>query len=116
MAAKQNFTIEQGASFNQPLIWKAQSGQAIKLGGWAAKMQLRKTVDDQNVILELSTENGRIALGATTGVIALSVTDEDTALLTPGTYVYDLLMSAPDGSKTRLIEGSVLVKAGVTRD
>lgn len=115
MAAKQNFTIEQGATFKSRLIWKTQTGQVIKLIGWSAKMQIRKTVDDPTVVLELSTVNGRIALGGTTGTVDLTIADEDSALMTPGTYVFDLLLEDPTGAKTRLIEGRITVAAGVTR-
>jgi hypothetical protein len=40
---------------------------------------------------------------------------EDTLSLKEGRYVYDILITDNDGIKTRVIEGMVLVREGVTR-
>ena len=37
------------------------------------------------------------------------------ANLTAGRYLYDLLITAPDTTKTRVVEGIVVVLPGVTR-
>ena len=115
MAGKLTLTIEQGATFRHRLVWRGKNGKPVNLTGWTGKLQFRKTHESPTVILELSTENGRMIFGGVTGTIDLLVTDEDTLHLLPDTYVHDLLLSAPDGSKERLVEGKGVVTPGVTR-
>lgn len=43
------------------------------------------------------------------------MTAANTALLSPGRYLYDLLITAPGGTKTRVVEGIVTVTPGVTQ-
>ena len=53
--------------------------------------------------------------GNANGEITLSMTAANTANLTPGRSVFDLLITAPNGTKTRVIEGIVVVSPGVTQ-
>ena len=115
MAAKLKLEIEQRATFQHRLVWKGSNGKPIDLTNWSALLQVRKTYSNETTIIELSTANGRITLGGTAGTIDLLIEDEDTALLVPDTYEYDLLLSAPDGSKDRLVEGKCVVTPGVSR-
>jgi hypothetical protein len=45
----------------------------------------------------------------------MAMTGANTANLTPGRYVYDLLLTSGAGVKTRVIEGIVTVMPSVTR-
>ena len=78
-------------------------------------MQVRETVTSQDFLLELTTENSRIALGGALGTITLSVASNITAQLLPGQYVYDLELVSGGGQKTTLVGGNFKVKAQVTR-
>ena len=53
--------------------------------------------------------------GNANGQITLTMTAAETANLTPGRYVYDLLITDGSGSKSRVIEGIVSVLPGTTR-
>jgi len=107
--------IEQGATYNQPLVWKDSSGTAVNVTGYTARMQIRKTVDATTIILTLTTENGRIIVGGANGLITLLVSAADTAALTTFCGVYDLEVISPAGVVTRLLEGQVEVSKEVTR-
>mgnify|MGYP003115936612 CR=1 FL=1 len=49
----------------------------------------------------------------TQGILKIALAASATALLKPGRYVYDVLLN--DGAeRTRVIEGSALVTAGIT--
>jgi hypothetical protein len=43
------------------------------------------------------------------------MTAANTANLTPGRQVFDLLITAPSTIKTRVVEGIIVVSPGVTR-
>jgi hypothetical protein len=115
-AAKVNLpVIEQGATYRHTLYWKDAAGLAIDLFACTAKMQIRVTADSSAVICELSTVNGRLILTATEGKIELVIPSSVTKAIKPITAVYDLEVSFTNGDVIRLIEGSVVVKAEVTR-
>lgn len=105
---------EQGATFQLPLVWRQANGQPVDLTGWTAKMDVRKTKQSPTVLVELSTENGRITLGGTAGTVELEIPATITAGFEAGAYVYDLdLMN--ESTVYRLIEGSFVVDGEVTR-
>lgn len=107
--------IEQGATYKHTLVWQDGNGLAIDMTGCTAKMQVRPSVASPDILIELSTTNGRISIIPLDGRISLYVSDEDTAVLTPAKAVYDLEIYLPNGEVIRLIEGKVTIKAEVTR-
>ena len=56
-----------------------------------------------------------IVTGNANGEITLSMTAANTAILVPGRQVFDLLITAPDTTKTRVVEGVIVISPGVTR-
>ncbi len=48
------------------------------------------------------------------GIISISLTSDQTATLKPGRYVYDVKLTS-NGKEFKAVEGSALVRAGVTR-
>ena len=50
-----------------------------------------------------------------TGEITMSMAANDTANLSPSRYYYDLLITAGDGTKTRVIEGIATIAPSITR-
>ena len=50
-----------------------------------------------------------------TGEITMSMAAIDTANLSPSRYYYDLLITAGDGTKTRVIEGIATIAPSITR-
>jgi hypothetical protein len=53
--------------------------------------------------------------GNANGEITLSMTAANTANLTPGRMVFDLLITSPASVKTRVIEGIIVISPGVTQ-
>lgn len=113
--AKLKFTIYQGATFRRPLRWLNPDKTPIDLTGCAARMQVREDIDAPAVLLELSTDNGRIALGGTAGTVELLVDAVTTAAIAWESGVWDLEIAHPGGDVTRLAEGPISVRREVTR-
>lgn len=113
--AQKNLVIPAGSTWSQIATWKTGDPPVpVNLSGYSARMQIRQT-HGSGVVFELTTSNGRIALGTTNGQITLSAAAVDTAALAAGLYIYDLELISPNGSVTRLLQGSVTVSPEVTR-
>jgi hypothetical protein len=112
-----NITCNQGATFSRTLTWRDAAKKAIDITGYTARMQVRSTADSAIVVIELTTDNGRIDTSTSPllGQVSLSIAAVDTAALAPGLYVYDLELVSPAGDVNRIIEGNFVVKAEVTR-
>jgi hypothetical protein len=52
---------------------------------------------------------------AAAGELTVAMSAANTANLTPGRGVYDLLITSPTGVKTRVVEGIVTILPAVTR-
>ena len=53
--------------------------------------------------------------GNANGEITLSMTAANTANLSPGRQVFDLVITSPTGVKTRVVEGVIVISPGVTK-
>lgn len=114
-AVQQNILIEQGATFQLELLWKNPDESPINLTGYTARMQVRKKHSDTAKVLDLTTQNGKIAITPLLGKINVNVPSADTEDIAIKTGVYDLEVESAGGIVTRLIEGCVTVTPEVTR-
>jgi hypothetical protein len=107
-----NIVINSGADFIQSFSLEgAESGSPFDLTGHGVNAQFRKWSGSSTSVSFATT----ITNPPTLGEIYLSLSAEDTLSLKEGRYVYDILITDNDGIKTRVIEGMVLVREGVTR-
>lgn len=84
------------------------------LAGYTARLQVKDKVGG-TVLLELTTENGGIALDDTEKTITLTVSAEDTAAITDWTKgVYDLELVSPGDVVTAVLTGKVTVEPEIT--
>lgn len=111
MAAYVEITIEQGANLTSTVTVNDTQGDAVNLSTYSASAQLRKSYysSSANTLSAIITGNAN-------GQITLSMTAANTANLTPGRYVYDLIITnSVDNSVTRVVEGTAVVLPSVTR-
>lgn len=113
LAGQYDITIEAGATFGLSLTYVNETGEAVDLTGYTARMQLRTAIGDANPVIELTTSNNRIDIDTDTNVITLSISASDTAGLS-GSGVYDLEIITGT-TVERLLEGNYTVVAEVTR-
>lgn len=105
----------QGSTFTLPITWKDENNAPINLTGYTARAQARERVDSPTAFINLTTENGGIALGGAAGTITLSMSAAATASIVEESGVWDLEMIAPSGAVTRLLEGKISIAKEVTR-
>ena len=113
---KRKLTILQGATFRKRWTWKP-GGVPMDFTGCKARMQVRAEIGSTVVLLELTTENGGIVLGAEPGTIDLYISAIDTAVIAWESGVFDLEIQYAAGPDEvdRLIYGAVTVSREVTR-
>jgi hypothetical protein len=113
---KKNLLIYQGATFDEVVTWKVGEAQTpVNLTGCTARAHVRSVLEDTVVLMELTTSNGRIELGGTTGIVRLLISATDTAAINWTEAVYDLEIVFADGTVRRLLAGNVKVSPEVTR-
>ena len=110
MASISNIFIDQGATFTTTVTVTDSNGDAVNLSGYSVAAQIRKTfLSSSAPAFTASISN------ASSGEITISLTDTQTTALEAGRFVYDVLITASGGTKTRVVEGQVTVNPSVTR-
>lgn len=116
MAARYDFYINQGTTWSVSLTYKDEVGNPVDLSNYTAKMQVRPSVESQKVLLELSTQNGKISIDGPNGRVQLQLEPQDTTNLGQVRRgVYDLEMTSPSQVVDRLLEGTIFFRPEVTR-
>lgn len=110
MAAYSEIYVEQNAEFSTTINLKDSQGDVINLSGYSASSQMRKSY------YSTSASSFNVSVSNTaTGEITVAMNSANTANLTPGRYMYDVIITSPQSQVTRVVEGIVNVLAGVTR-
>jgi len=111
MASISNLYIDAASNFSTTVTVTDTAGLPLDLTGYTALSQVRKSYPSSLI----ATITSVFVADRTTGNITLSLTDIQTKTLETGRYVYDLVITDSGGTKTRVIEGQVIVNPGVTR-
>lgn len=111
-----NLLIEQGATFKRQVLVRTGSPPlAVDLTGYTAKMQVRSTVSAADPAPLTLTHTAGLTLGGAAGTIDIRIEAAQTDPWPFKTAVYDLEITSPDGTVTRLLKGTVTVDQEVTR-
>lgn len=111
MAAFVEIFIEQGANLSSTVTVTDLSGYTVNLFTYSAASQIRKSYysSSANNLVATITNNSA-------GEITLSMTAANTANLSPGRYLYDLIVTdSTTKTVTRVVEGIAVVLPSVTR-
>ena len=106
-----NIVINAGSDFSQSfsLVESDDSGP-LDLTGYTIDAQFRKHAGSSSKH-DFTTN----LLNATAGELLISLSASASNVPKPGRYVYDIVITNAAGEKTRVVEGSVLLREGVTR-
>ena len=118
MAARwDKWVLEQGATFSKRFVIK-ENGTPKNLTGYTARMQIRRTKDSADAVVDMRTEagfDGLISLGDLTGEVILNVPESFTKeIVVFGRCVYDFEL-VTGAVVTRLMEGVITISQEVTR-
>ena len=110
MAAFSELNLEQYANFSTTINVEDTSGTAINLFGYSAASQIRKSYYSTT-----ATNFTASVTGVANGEVTISMTAANTANMSAGRYLDDLVITSPASVKTRVVEGIVVVLPGVTQ-
>jgi len=124
-AGRYSFVIEQGATTNIQINWTDESGSAVDLSGYHARMQIRPGVQSDTIYLSLSSSLDSDGTGINlsgsnfetplqSGSLAIYISADTTTDLDFNEAYYDLEM-VKQNTVTRLLEGKVKLSKNVTR-
>lgn len=115
MAASNELIIDQYATFLTSFTWQTKSsGLPVNLTGYSAELQIRHTAKDAVAVISLSDEAG-LVINELAGKVSVEISASATGALTPGKYVWDLVLTSAAAQKKRLVGGVATVVVGVTR-
>lgn len=110
LSAVTNLVVYQGADFETNFYVTNDNGSSFNLTGYLGASKIKKHYES-SASTDLTVE---ITTPEVVGAVKLSLTNAVTSAMTPGKYVYDVVLTAPDGTKSRVLEGVLTVVEGVT--
>tara|TARA_Y100001970_G_scaffold85173_1_gene107444 strand:- start:1630 stop:1971 length:342 start_codon:yes stop_codon:yes gene_type:complete len=106
-----NLVINTGATFSQTFTLEdSGSNSALNLTGYTVRSQMRK-----HPAAPTFTDLNAAVLNVNDGTVTVGLTTSQTADLSPGRHVYNVLITDSSNTTTSVVEGSVLVRKGVTQ-
>ena len=103
-----NLVIHTGTDFEQVFVLADDSGP-FELNGYIGIAKMKRTGSSLT-----STSFTTTVTDISNGKVKIALTATETRDLTPGRYLYDLLLYK-DGQHTKVLEGEVIIKKSVTR-
>lgn len=103
-----NIVIPQGADFSETFVSTESNGSASNLTGYGGVSKIKKHP------ASTTSKSFSVSITGSTGEVSIAMTSGITVQLEPGRYYYDVALTSPSGSVSRLVEGMALVKAGIS--
>ena len=110
MATVANIFIDQGSDYSNIITVAATSGQALDLSGYTVASQIRKSYTSSVSYTFTSS-----VYNATQGRVRIQLTADQSELIPPGRYLYDVEITSSGGAKRRVVEGIVTVTPQITK-
>lgn len=109
-----NITVVNGTTFTLAPIWKINN-LAVDLTGYSADMQVRDV--SNNLIVELSTSNGKAVISAGLGQVTFTLSAYDTVAgsLPAGNYTYAINYKDSANNVYQILTGAFIVTASVVQ-
>jgi hypothetical protein len=105
-----NFIVERNADYSSEInITNESNGSPLNLAGYTSQATMKRSHTSSvsyNINVEFADRIG--------GVLRIFLTNEETSNIPAGRYVYDVIITSPNGVKTRVVEGIIEVSPGVT--
>ena len=105
-----NIVVDVGANFDQSFNLETNANAPMNLTGFTGAAKLKKSAMSLTTAAHFVVSFPDVLQGQ----LKISLGSSITSALKPGRYVYDVLLTDASSMKTRVVEGSAIVTAGVT--
>jgi len=110
LAAVTNLVVYQGSDFQNTFFVTNDNGSQFDLTGFTGECLIKKHYSSSSS----TTMQVNINPPENSGSVTIALTNSVTAAMTPGRYVYDVVLTDSSGIKSRVLEGILTVVEGVT--
>lgn len=110
MATVSNLFVDAGASYSNIISVAATNGQPLNLTGYSVASQMRKSYQSSTAYNFTAS-----VFNAEQGKVRLQLTPQQSEVIPAGRWLYDVEITSPSGSKTRVVEGIVTVNPQITQ-
>lgn len=110
MAAISNLYVDAGSTYSNIITVGASNGSPLDLTGYTVASQMRKSYQSSTAYNFTAS-----VYSALNGKVRLQLTHEQSEAIPPGRYIYDVEMTSPSGTTTRVVEGIVTVTPQITK-
>ena len=110
MATISNLYVDAGSTYSNIITVSSSNGQPLNLTGYTVASQMRKSYSSSQAYAFTAS-----IYDAITGRIRLQLTDEQSALIPSGRFLYDVEITSSVGVTTRVVEGIVTVTPQITQ-
>jgi hypothetical protein len=112
MGAYTDLALDQGSDFQSTLDLVGNDGSPINVAGYRFASQIRKSYYSVNATANIIVT----VVNSANGNTVLSLDAANTANITPGRYLYDIIMQDTSNVTSRIVEGIITVNPGVTKN
>jgi len=111
MAVVKNLTVDQYSTYERTVILLDSNKSPFDLTGYIANSQIRKSHNQEVAATFVCNIQD-----AANGTITITLPYSATANISPGKYMYDILIySSSLGVKTRAVEGTLEITPNITK-
>jgi hypothetical protein len=110
MATISNLYVDGGSTYSNIITVSASNGQPLNLTNYTVASQMRKSY--QSSVAYAFTAS---IYSAANGKVRLQLTDEQSAAIPAGRWLYDVEITSPSGTTTRVVEGIVTINPQITQ-
>ena len=110
MATVANIFIDQGSDYSNIVTVTASNGQPLNLTGFTVASQMRKSFTSTTAYAFTAS-----IFDAPTGKVRLQLSSSQSEAIPPGRYLYDVEVTSPGSSKTRVVEGIATITPQITQ-
>jgi hypothetical protein len=110
MATISNLYVDAGATYSNIITVTASNGSPLVLTSYTVASQMRKSYSSSTVYAFTAS-----IYDAVNGKIRLQLTSGQSEAIPAGRWLYDVEITSPSGTKTRVVEGIVTVNPQITQ-
>lgn len=110
MATVSNLYVDQGSFYRTYVTVSGTDGTPLDLTNFTVASQMRKSYQSSTAYNFTSSITNPVQ-----GRVRIELSSEESRLIPAGRYLYDVEVRSPNGERTRVVEGIVLVNPEITK-